>query len=61
MSDGMEVQIDISINDYQRGGGQLRLSERATIPNADFQTMADILAGFHVALGVVKAIQEAGR
>ena len=54
MSDGMQIQIDVSISDYRRGNGQLRLSEQVTIPDAGFDTMAEILAGFHIALQAVR-------
>jgi len=57
--DGMQIQIDVSISDYARSMGNLRLSESVTIPAADFATLANILAKFHEALSAVKAAQEA--
>lgn len=56
----MEIQIDVSISGYP-SGGTLRLSERVTVHKADFETAAEILQGFHVALEAVKAAREVGR
>jgi|HubBroStandDraft_2_1064218.scaffolds.fasta_scaffold848429_1 hypothetical protein len=50
----MEIQIEVSVNDYQRGNGQLRLSERVSIPRADFGMLAEILGKFHELLAVIK-------
>jgi hypothetical protein len=57
MSDGMQIQIDISISDYRAGGG-LRLSENVTIPDADFGTLAGIMGKFHELLAEIKAARE---
>jgi hypothetical protein len=58
MSDGMELQIEISISDYRHGNGNLRLSERLTIPDADFMVMSGILAKFHDLLTEIKSARE---
>lgn len=42
----MQLQIDVSISDYPNGGN-FRLNDSVRIPNADFKTMAAILAKFH--------------
>ena len=44
--DDFEVNLDISIANYQ-GGGNLHLNERVTIPDCTFADMAEILKGFH--------------
>ena len=59
MSDGMELQIDVSINDYRGGGGNLRLSERVVIQGGDFGTLSAILGKFHELLAAIKAAQGA--
>lgn len=41
-----EVRVDVSIRNYQGGGG-LNLSEQVTIPDCTFTDMAEILASFH--------------
>jgi hypothetical protein len=53
--DDFEVQVDVSIRNYQ-GRGDLRLSERVTIPDCTFADMAEILAGFH---GMAQAMADA--
>jgi hypothetical protein len=58
MNDQVELQIEVSISNYQ-AGGNLRLSERVTVPAADFGAMAAILAKFHEALTAVKEAREA--
>ena len=57
MSDGMHLQIDISISDYRAGGG-LRLSENVMIPDADFGVLSGILGKFHELLAEIKAARE---
>lgn len=54
----MQLQIEISINDYARGGGNLRLGESVTIPDADFMILSGILAKFHDLLDEIKAAKE---
>jgi hypothetical protein len=54
----MEIQIDVNVSDYRSGNGQIRLSERVTIPAADFGTLAAILAKFHELLAAIKAARE---
>jgi hypothetical protein len=49
----MEIQVDVSISDYQ-SGGNLRLSDRVTIDNGDFDTMSRILKGFDTVLKALK-------
>ena len=48
--------MDISIADYQGGGGQLRISEQIMIPVAGFLELAAILGEFHK---VVEKLKEA--
>jgi hypothetical protein len=55
--DGMELQIDISIANYQ-AGGNLRLSEHVSIKGGDFGTLAAILGRFHELLAAVKEAQD---
>jgi len=50
-----EVRVDISIRNYQGGGGDLRLSEAVTIPHCTFKDMARILEGFHELAQAVQA------
>jgi len=53
--DDFEVQVDVSIRNYQ-GRGDLRLSERVSIPDCTFADMAEILSSFH---GLAAALAEA--
>jgi len=53
----MQLQIDITISDYQRGGN-FRLNDSVSIPDCDFMTMSGILAKFHDLLAEIKAAKE---
>jgi hypothetical protein len=58
MNDGMQLQIEIRISDYQRGNGNLQLSESVMIPDGDFGTLSAILGKFHELLAEIKAARE---
>jgi hypothetical protein len=54
-----EVEVNVSIQNYA-GGGNLRLSERVTIPDCTFSDMAQILEGFHkLAISMAEAKRKA--
>jgi hypothetical protein len=57
----MDISIDVAIYDYQTGGN-LRLSDRVTINDANFMTMSQILGRFHeILLSMKEAAKESGK
>jgi hypothetical protein len=56
--DGMQLQIDIRISNYQ-AGGNIALSESVMIPNSDFGTLAEIMGKFHELLTAIKTAKDA--
>jgi hypothetical protein len=53
----MELNIDVSVADYS-AGGNLRLSERVVIKDADFGTLAKILGKFHELAAAIKEAKD---
>ena len=58
MTEGMELRIEISVQDYRQGGG-LRLSEQVMIRDTDFMGLSLILARFHEVLAAIKEAKAA--